>query len=59
MNQNLSPHVLVTLRPKEKRKPQVNGLGSLHQLLKKTRLGRGMKMGLNRGYISRNINKKK
>jgi hypothetical protein len=35
MNRNLSPPVLVTLGPKGRRKPQVNGLGFLHQLLRK------------------------
>jgi hypothetical protein len=58
MNQNPSPPVLVTLGPKRKRKPQVNGLGFLHQLLRKSRLGKGMKMGLNRGPNSRKFNKR-
>jgi hypothetical protein len=43
---------------KKKIKPQVNGLGFLHQLLRKSILGRGMKMGLNRGPNSRTFNKR-
>jgi hypothetical protein len=59
MNQSPSPPVLMTLGPKGRRKPQVNGLEFLHQLLRKSRLERGMKMGLNGDLIPKHVTKKK
>jgi hypothetical protein len=58
MNLNPSPLILVTLGPKGRRKPQVNGIGFIHQLPRKTRLGRGTKLGLNKGSNSRTFNKR-
>jgi len=57
MNHNLSPPVLMTLEPKGRRKPQVNGLGFLHQLLRKNWTRKRDENGIEWGPNFRILNK--